>query len=223
MIRIPAANFDFAVRGIEIEGGNDPGVDVQYPWEDAPRRYHRHRVHMHSFYIDRMPVTNAEFKKFLDATHYRPKDDHNFLRDWEKALPRRLGATNRSPGSPSKMRAPMPLGQGNACRMSGNGNTQRNPPTGGSIRGEMNGIAICFLHADPAAPCAHRPMWTRFPRVQARSACLISRAMSRSGRTNFATLIRARRSFAAELRISRADRSGISPRLIGWTNTRNIC
>ena len=24
----------FEVRGIEIEGGNDPGVDVQYPWED---------------------------------------------------------------------------------------------------------------------------------------------------------------------------------------------
>ena len=24
-----------------IEGGNDVGVDVQYPWEDAPRRYHQ--------------------------------------------------------------------------------------------------------------------------------------------------------------------------------------
>ena len=36
-----------------------------------------------SFYIDRTPVTNAEFKKFLDATSYHPKDDHNFLRDWK--------------------------------------------------------------------------------------------------------------------------------------------
>ncbi len=27
-------------------------------------------------------MTNAEFKKFLDATRYRPRDDHNFLRDW---------------------------------------------------------------------------------------------------------------------------------------------
>jgi len=83
MIRIPEADYDFQVRGIEIEGGNDPGVDVQYPWEDTPRRTHRHRVHIHSFYIDRAPVTNADFKKFLDATQYRPADDHNFLRDWK--------------------------------------------------------------------------------------------------------------------------------------------
>jgi gamma-glutamyl hercynylcysteine S-oxide synthase len=83
MVRIPEADFDFNVSGIEIEGGNDPGVDVQYPWEDLPRRYHSHRIHMPSFYIDRTPVTNAEFKKFLDATRYHPQDDHNFLRNWQ--------------------------------------------------------------------------------------------------------------------------------------------
>jgi iron(II)-dependent oxidoreductase len=83
MIRIPEADYDFQVRGIEIEGGNDPGVDVQYPWENVPRRFHRHRVHVGSFFIDRTLVTNAEFKRFLDATSYRPKDDHNFLRDWK--------------------------------------------------------------------------------------------------------------------------------------------
>jgi gamma-glutamyl hercynylcysteine S-oxide synthase len=83
MVRVPEGDYDFQVRGIEIEGGNDPGVDVQYPWEDVPRRFHRHRVHMASFYVDRTPVTNAEFKKFLDATSYHPKDDHNFLRDWK--------------------------------------------------------------------------------------------------------------------------------------------
>ena len=82
MIRIPGGDFDFAVRGTEIEGGNDPGVDVQYPWEDAPRRFHHQRVHVKAFYMDRTPVTNAEFKKFMDATHYRPADDHNFLRHW---------------------------------------------------------------------------------------------------------------------------------------------
>ncbi|MGA8144720.1 MAG: SUMF1/EgtB/PvdO family nonheme iron enzyme [Candidatus Acidiferrales bacterium] len=83
MIRVPGGSYDFDVRGIEIEGGNDPGVDVQYPWEDSPRRFHHHRIEIRSFYIDRTPVTNAEFKKFLDATHYRPDDDHNFLRDWK--------------------------------------------------------------------------------------------------------------------------------------------
>ena len=82
MIKIPEGDFDFSVRGIEIEGGNDPGVDVQYPWEDSPRRSHLHRLHMHAYYIDRMPVSNAQFKQFLDATRYHPADDHNFLRDW---------------------------------------------------------------------------------------------------------------------------------------------
>jgi iron(II)-dependent oxidoreductase len=65
-----------------LEGFNDVGVDVQYPWEDSPRRHHLHRLHIASFWIDRYPVTNAQFKKFLDATHYHPKDDLNFLRDW---------------------------------------------------------------------------------------------------------------------------------------------
>jgi iron(II)-dependent oxidoreductase len=83
MVRIPAADYDFQVRGIEIEGGNDPGVDVQYPWEDVARRVHRHRVHVTTLYVDRTPVTNAQFKTFLDATRYHPKDDHNFLRDWK--------------------------------------------------------------------------------------------------------------------------------------------
>lgn len=40
-------------------------------------------MHLSSFYIDRYPVTNADFKKFVDATHYEAKDDHNFLRDWK--------------------------------------------------------------------------------------------------------------------------------------------
>ena len=86
MVRIPAGDYDFQVRGIEIEGGNDPGVDVQYPWEDTPRRSHRHRMRLNSFFIDRTPVTNAEFKRFLDATSYHPRDDHNFLRDWSQGV-----------------------------------------------------------------------------------------------------------------------------------------
>ena len=30
------------------------------------------------FFMDKYPVTNEEFKKFLDATHYQPKDDVEF-------------------------------------------------------------------------------------------------------------------------------------------------
>ena len=82
MVQIPGASFEFRVTGIEIEGSNDVGVDVQYPWEDAPRRHHLKTLQIKPFYIDKFPVTNAEFKKFIDATHYHPKDDHHFLRDW---------------------------------------------------------------------------------------------------------------------------------------------
>jgi formylglycine-generating enzyme required for sulfatase activity len=83
MIKIPEADFLFKIAGVEIEGSNDAGVDVQYPWENTPRRFHEHPMHIKSFYIDKYPVTNAEFKKFLDATLYLPKDNLNFLRDWK--------------------------------------------------------------------------------------------------------------------------------------------
>ncbi len=82
MVKVPEADFLFQVSGIEIEGFNDIGVDVQYPWEVSPRRFHEHPMHVPSFYIDKYPVTNADFKKFLDATHYHPQDELNFLRDW---------------------------------------------------------------------------------------------------------------------------------------------
>jgi gamma-glutamyl hercynylcysteine S-oxide synthase len=82
MVAIPAGKFRFKVSGVEIEGGDEPGVDVQYPWEEFPRRHHDHELDIKPFYMDRFPVTHADFKKFLDASHYRPKDDHNFLKDW---------------------------------------------------------------------------------------------------------------------------------------------
>ena len=83
MIKILQGDFLFKVAGIEIEGLNDMGVDVQYPWEDSPRRFHEHALKIKSFYIDKYPVTNAAFKKFVDSSHYHPQDDLNFLRDWK--------------------------------------------------------------------------------------------------------------------------------------------
>jgi formylglycine-generating enzyme required for sulfatase activity len=84
MVRIPGGEFLFKMEGIEIEGGNDIGVDVQYPWENMPRRFHEHKLQIKPFYIDKYPVTNQEVKQFLDATNYHPKDDLNFLHDWNK-------------------------------------------------------------------------------------------------------------------------------------------
>jgi gamma-glutamyl hercynylcysteine S-oxide synthase len=84
MVKIPAGEFIFRVNGIEIEGADLVGIDVQYPWENSPRLFHEQPMKMSAFWIDRYPVTNAQFKRFLDATHYHPQDDHNFLRDWRQ-------------------------------------------------------------------------------------------------------------------------------------------
>ncbi len=81
MIRIAETSFEFKVSGVEIEGSNEVGVDVQYAWEDQARRHHLKQIAIQSFYIDKYPVTNADFKKFM-ASGYRPKDAHNFLKEW---------------------------------------------------------------------------------------------------------------------------------------------
>ena len=89
MITIPAGEFEFRVTGMEIEGFTWSGNDVQYPWENTPRRSHLHRLKLRAFHIDRHPVTNARFKRFVDDTGYRPADDHNFLRHWKRNAPPR--------------------------------------------------------------------------------------------------------------------------------------
>jgi gamma-glutamyl hercynylcysteine S-oxide synthase len=84
MMKIPAADaYRFEVHGVEIEGGDDIGVDVQYPGEDSPRRHHVLTMRVPPYFIDKYPVTNRQFAEFLQATKYRPADDHNFLRDWK--------------------------------------------------------------------------------------------------------------------------------------------
>lgn len=83
MVRIPGGWYIFKVHGTEIEGSNQVGVDVQYPWENAPRRYHDHRMYIHTFYMDKYPVTNSQYKKCLDVRHYRPFDHHDFLKNWK--------------------------------------------------------------------------------------------------------------------------------------------
>jgi iron(II)-dependent oxidoreductase len=87
MVAIPPADFDFVVGGVEIEGQTWAGNDVQYPWEDCPRRGHRHRMRVDAFHIDRCNVSNAEFARFLADSGYAPADPHNFLRHWVDGRP----------------------------------------------------------------------------------------------------------------------------------------
>ena len=88
MVTIPGGEFDFIVGGIEIEGQTWDGLDFQYPWETSARRGHRHRMNLAPYFIDRTPVTNAQFHAFMQATVYAPRDAHNFLRDWQDGAPR---------------------------------------------------------------------------------------------------------------------------------------
>ena len=88
MVSIPGGEFVFAVGGVEIEGFNWAGQDVQYPWESLPRRHHRKVMDIAPFHIDRHLVTNAQFKAFLDATGYAPADAINFLAHWVDGAPR---------------------------------------------------------------------------------------------------------------------------------------
>ncbi len=87
MLKIPGGEFDFVVNGVEIEGQTWEGNDVQYPWESSPRRHHRTRMLMSPYYIDRTPVTNAQFRTFLDESGWQPADTHHFLEHWRDGTP----------------------------------------------------------------------------------------------------------------------------------------
>jgi iron(II)-dependent oxidoreductase len=84
MIKIPSvSNYQFESVGVMIEGNELPlAVGVQHPWETHPSRSQKHTLSVESFYIDKYPVTNGQFKQFMLATKYHPADDHNFLKDW---------------------------------------------------------------------------------------------------------------------------------------------
>jgi formylglycine-generating enzyme required for sulfatase activity len=88
MVAIPAGDFDFVVGGVEIEGQTWDGNDVQYPWEGSPRRGHRRHMSMPAYFIDRTPVTNAQFRDFIEDSGWLPDDSHHFLRDWLDGAPR---------------------------------------------------------------------------------------------------------------------------------------
>jgi len=74
--------YTFRTRGVEIEGDDAHGVDVQFPWESAPQREHEHTMSVDAFHIDRHPVTCERYSAYLRASGYAPTDRTHFLRNW---------------------------------------------------------------------------------------------------------------------------------------------
>ena len=75
MVKVPIGKFQFkATHGDEF---------IPYPTEGINEWFD-----ISGFYMDRNPVTNQDFKIFLDATRYAPSDTTNFLKHWiNKKIP----------------------------------------------------------------------------------------------------------------------------------------
>lgn len=71
MVRIPSGNFRMKVRY-----GDD--------FIPNPREYPQEELQIPSFFMDKHPVTNAQFALFMQQSKYRPKDTINFLHHWSK-------------------------------------------------------------------------------------------------------------------------------------------
>jgi len=85
MTAIPAGEFTYAVAHVD-----DPNPVIPYPGDTTPRT-----VRMKQYFMDTYPVTNGEYRKFLAATGYRPRDTVNFLRGWSGRKP--PAGTERQP------------------------------------------------------------------------------------------------------------------------------
>ncbi len=75
MVKIPAGNFNFYTLR---DNRNFPAPFIPLPdYSDTVE------VEMEAFLMDRYPVTNSEFQKFLEESGYKPVEPKNFLAHWE--------------------------------------------------------------------------------------------------------------------------------------------
>ena len=70
MIRIPGGEFEFKTT-------HGDGF-IPYPKQDEGKI-----LSIESFWMDKHPVTNAQFEAFLKASKYTPSDTANFLKHWK--------------------------------------------------------------------------------------------------------------------------------------------
>lgn len=90
MVHIRGAdNWWFNVTGVQIEPvpAWTPdwallGTGVQFPWENRPWNNHSVQLMIQDYFIDRYPVTNIEFARFLQDSKYSPQSLDRFLEHW---------------------------------------------------------------------------------------------------------------------------------------------
>ena len=86
----PAADFDYDVTA-QIDQGSDsqlywenPQVTSADPNSPAANAFKTHsmRLPIEGFWMDKHPVTTAEYGAYLSSSQYRPVDSYNFLHNW---------------------------------------------------------------------------------------------------------------------------------------------
>ena len=168
--RFRAAEFDFAVHGIEIEGQTSEGLDVQYPWETSARRAHRTRV-QHRRLLHRPPSGHECAVQGVSGRHeLSPARRSQFPASLGQGrVAERLGEQACHVGRRSKTLAPMRSGPASACRTNGNGNTRRRVRMGGAIRGATSGMQLPYRRRVVSARCRRPTMSMRIRRARVRS------------------------------------------------------
>jgi formylglycine-generating enzyme required for sulfatase activity len=90
MVHIPGGPVRMRLKHMRRECGcyPDPGTPPDH-WRDflwgSPfdgEITHDHTAEVRAFFVDEAEISNAEFKRFLEASGYRPKHPENFLKHW---------------------------------------------------------------------------------------------------------------------------------------------
>jgi formylglycine-generating enzyme required for sulfatase activity len=81
MVAVPAGEFTMKVDYRWREGLTRDSLIV----DDTGYRYRNTEViDLPAYYVDKTEVTNREFKRFMDATNYKPEYPERFLDHWSK-------------------------------------------------------------------------------------------------------------------------------------------
>jgi formylglycine-generating enzyme required for sulfatase activity len=91
MIEIPSATVTLTVEFRSRECGfyeSTPAADRVWGWAPLhePRSFAR-EARLTRYAIDRTPVTNAEYARYIASSGYRPRDPENFLKHWLNGAP----------------------------------------------------------------------------------------------------------------------------------------